>query len=277
MRTGGLGTARFQAGDGTRVGRHPSREGLDVESLAERYLDAVTAQLSRLRDEELPAIAAAAEVLADAITGGRRIFAFGCGHSSLAVYDLVYRAGGLALVNPIVVPGTGATDPPPATLSTAVERLPGLATAVLDNSPIQAGDVLIVVSLTGRNAVPVEMGRVARERGLTVVAVTSRECSAAAPSRDPSGLKLADIAHHVLDCKVGVGDAALEADGLPHRFSPTSGVLGATLLQLLVASTVEALLARGVTPPMFMSANVDGGQEWNTRMLSENADRIFYL
>jgi uncharacterized phosphosugar-binding protein len=248
-----------------------------VESLAERYLDAVTAQLNRLRHEELPAISAAAKALADAAVGGNRIFAFGCGHSSLPVYDLVYRAGGLALVNPISVPGTGATDPPPATLSTAVERLPGMATAVLDNTPIQAGDVLIVVSLTGRNAVPVEMARVAHERGVTVVAVTSRECSAAAPSRDPSGLRLADVADHVLDCKVGVGDAALAAEGLPQRFSPTSGVLGATVLQLLVAATVEALLARGATPPMLMSANVEGGEEWNARILAENADRIFYL
>jgi uncharacterized phosphosugar-binding protein len=248
-----------------------------VESLAERYLDVVTAQLGRLRDEELPAISAAAEALADSVAGGRRIFAFGCGHSSLAVYDVVYRAGGLALVNPVVVPGTGATDPPPATLSTAVERLPGLATAVLDNTPIEAGDVLIVVSLTGRNAVPVEMARVARERGVTVVGVTSRECSAAAPSPDPSGRKLADLAHHVLDCKVAVGDAALEVAGLPQRISPTSGVLGAAVLQLLVVSTVEILLARGTTPPMFLSANVDGGQEWNTRVLAENKERIFYL
>ncbi len=248
-----------------------------MESLAERYLDAVAAQLGRLRDEELPAIGAAAEALADAAAGGHRIFAFGCGHSSLPVYDLVYRAGGLALINPIVVPGTGATDPPPATLSTAVERLPGLATAVLDNTPVQSGDVLILVSLTGRNAVPVEMARVAGERGLTVVAVTSRECSEAAPSRDPSGLKLAEVAHHVLDCKVGIGDAVLDADGLPQRFSPTSGVLGAAVLQLLVASTVEVLLGRGLTPPMLMSANVDGGQEWNARVLAENADRIFYL
>jgi uncharacterized phosphosugar-binding protein len=248
-----------------------------VESLADRYLDAVADQLRRLREEELPAIAAAAEAVADAVAGGRRIFASGCGHSSLAVYDLVYRAGGLALVNPLVVPGTGAADPPPATLSTAVERLPGLAAAVLDNSPVQAGDVLVVVSLTGRNAVPVELAAEARDRGLVVIGVTSRACSEAAPSRHRSGRKLMDVCDHVLDCKVGVGDAALTAEGMPQRFAPTSGILGSTVLQLLMASTVELLLARGVTPPVLLSANVDGGVEWNARVLAENADRIFYL
>ena len=86
-----------------------------------------------------------------------------------------------------------------------------------------------------------------------------------------------EVAEHVLDCKVSVGDAVLTADGVPQRFSPTSGVLCGTVLQLLVAATVENLLARGVAPPMIMSANVDGGMEWNARVFAENADRIFYL
>jgi uncharacterized phosphosugar-binding protein len=121
------------------------------------------------------------------------------------------------------------------------------------------------------------MARVARERGLTVIGVTSRACSAAAASRDPSGLKLMEVCEYVLDCKVGVGDAALEADGLPQPFLPTSGILGGAVMQLLVASTVQALLERGITPPVFLSANIDGGSEWNSRVLAENADRIFYL
>lgn len=247
-----------------------------MSDLAVRYLNAVVALLERVRDEETPRIGEAAEAVAAALADGRRLFAFGCSHSSLVVQDIVYRAGGLMLVNPLYGPGVAAVDTRPATLGTALERLPGYATALLDNAPVRSGDVLIVVSVSGRNAVPVEMAAVARERGLTVVGVTSRAYDGL-PSRHPSGRKLADLAHFVLDTKVDEGDAVLAADGVPQRICAASGVTGAALLHALVAAVVERLLARGLTPPVFRSANVDGGMEWNARLLAENADRIFYL
>jgi len=45
----------------------------------------------------------------------------------------------------------------------------------------------------------------------------------------------------------------------------------------MVAATVEELLARGITPPIFMAENVDGGGEFNKKILSQNQNRIFYL
>ncbi|MGK5553992.1 sugar isomerase domain-containing protein [Actinomadura kijaniata] len=248
-----------------------------MSELADAYLNAAIALLERLRDEEAPAIGEAAEVIAEALAGGRRLFAFGCSHSSLPVQDLVYRAGGLMLVNPIYGPGIAALDTRPVTLGSAIERLPGYADAILDNAPVEPGDVLIVVSVSGRNPVPVEMAASARARGLTVIAVTSRAYSGAVASRHASGRKLADVAHLVLDNKVDEGDAVLEAEGVPQRFCPASGVTGTALLHAVVAATVERLVARGVTPPVFLSANLDGGAEWNARLLAENADRIFYL
>ncbi len=76
-----------------------------MQNLPESYLDHVIALLQRIKDEEMPAIRAAAKIMADAVAAGNRIFAFGCTHSSLPIQDLVYRAGGLMLVNPIFAPG----------------------------------------------------------------------------------------------------------------------------------------------------------------------------
>ena len=123
-----------------------------MSQLAKQYFENVIQRIQRLADEQMPAIDAAAELLADAVVNGQRIFAFGCTHSSLPIQDLVYRAGGLMLINPIYAPGLEAMTARPATLSTSIERISGFAAAILDHQPIQRGDVLIVVSVSGRQS-----------------------------------------------------------------------------------------------------------------------------
>jgi uncharacterized phosphosugar-binding protein len=248
-----------------------------MTSLANQYLVGAIALLQRIEQEELPAIQEAAGLLADAIASGQRIFAFGCTHSSLPIQDVCYRAGGLMLINPLFGPGIASLDVRPATLSTALERLSGYAQALLDASPIQPGDVLILVSVSGRNAVPVEMAQLAQERGIKVIGVTSRAYSGAVASRHPSGKKMYDFADVVLDNKVQKGDAMLQAEGVPQKFCPASGITSIALLQALVAATVEALLARGITPPITLAGNVDGGEAWNAPLFAQYRDRIFYL
>lgn len=241
------------------------------------YLEGVIGLLKRIEEEEGPAVQEAAKVMADAIAKGGNIFAFGCTHSSLPIQDLVYRAGGLMIINPIFGPGIASLETQPATLSSAIERLPGYARALLDNTPMKAGDVLILVSVSGRNAVPTEMAQIAQERGAKVIGVTSRAYSSAVSSRLPSGKKMHDFADVVLDNKVDKGDAMLEAEGAPQKFCPASGVTSTALLQALVAATIQELLRRGITPPVFLAANVDGGSEYNARLLEQYKEHIFYL
>ncbi len=245
--------------------------------LFQEYLQAAIGLLQRIAGEEGPAVRQAAALMADAVENGHNLFAFGCTHSSLPIQDLVYRAGGLMLINPIFGPGIAAMDTRPATLSSQIEKLSGYACALLDNTPLKAGDVLILVSVSGRNAVPIEMAMLARERGAKVIGVTSRAYSQAVASRHPSDKKMHDFADVILDNKVDKGDAVLEAEGMPQKFCPASGVTSIALLQALVAATIQELLERGITPPVFLAANVDGGAEYNARLLSQYKEHIFYL
>lgn len=241
------------------------------------YLDSVIGLLERIRDEELDAVKQAAALMADAIMDGKRIFGFGCTHSSLPVQDLVYRAGGLILVNPIFGPGIDSLNVRPAPISSAMERLEGYADVLLDNSSIQPGDVLILVSVSGRNAVPVEMAESAQARGVNVIGVTSRAYTEDVTSRHSSGKKMYEFADVVLDNKVSKGDAVLEHKDMPQKFTPASGVTSTALLQALVAATIEECLQRGFSPPVVLAANVDGGEEYNEKLWEEYGDRIFYL
>ncbi|MCQ4080738.1 SIS domain-containing protein [Streptomyces sp. RB6PN25] len=258
------------------VGTATSAVGGAGRDLAGQYLDAAIGLLERVRDEEAGAVTEAGRLIADTVEAGGRIFVFGAGHSSLPAQDIVYRAGGLALVNLLAVPGTVGVDVMPATLGSALERVDGLAAAVLDTSPARAGDVLIVISLSGRNALSVEMAINARALGLKVIGVTSLAYPQATKSRHSSGTYLKDHCDVVLDNKIAVGDAELATDDIPAPFAPASTVVTCALVQAVVATAVGALAGRGITPPLLRSGNVDGGHEWNGRIMAEYRDRIFY-
>ncbi|MEV7890161.1 SIS domain-containing protein [Streptomyces sp. NPDC002817] len=243
---------------------------------ADRFFDAAIGLLQRVREEEAAHIDAAGALLADTVAAGGRLFAFGAGHSSLAAQDVVYRAGGLALMNLLTVPGVVGVDVMPATLGSALERVDGLATAVLDSSPLRAGDTLVIISLSGRNALPVEMAMSARARGVKVIGVTSVAYASETTPRHSSGTYLKDHCDVVLDSKIAIGDAELTLDTVPAPFAPASTVVTSALLQAAVATAAADLAARGIEPPMLRSGNVDGGLAWNARVFEEYGDRIFY-
>ncbi|WP_371670696.1 SIS domain-containing protein [Streptomyces sp. NBC_00289] len=245
-------------------------------TLAGQFFDAAIGLLRRVRDEEADSIDAAGVLLADTVAAGGRLFAFGAGHSSLAAQDVVYRAGGLALMNLLVVPGVVGVDVMPATLGSALERVDGLASAVLDCSPLRAGDALVVISLSGRNALPVEMAVKARALGVKVIGVTSVAYATETRSRHVSGTYLKDHCDIVLDSKIAIGDAELTVDTVPAPFAPASTVVTSALLQAVMATAAGSLADRGVEPPLLRSGNVDGGHAWNNRVMEEYGDRIFY-
>ncbi|WP_351227006.1 SIS domain-containing protein [Streptomyces sp. NPDC002133] len=260
---------------------------MSENKLAGRFFDAAIGLLERVRDEEADTIAAAGSAIADTVAAGGRLFAFGAGHSSLAAQDVVYRAGGLALMNLLTVPGVVGVDVMPATLGSALERVDGLAGAVLDSSPARSGDLLVIISLSGRNALPVEMAMHARALGLTVIGVTSvayatetlphgPSGTGGTPSRHVSGTYLKDHCDIVLDSKIAVGDAELTAEGIEAPFAPASTVVTSALMQATMAAAAGELVARGIEPPLLRSGNVDGGHEWNGRVMDAYGDRIFY-
>ncbi|MEC4016814.1 SIS domain-containing protein [Streptomyces sp. H27-D2] len=249
---------------------------MSESKLAGQYFDAAIDLLRQVRDAEAENIGTAGDMIAETVEAGGRLFAFGAGHSSLAAQDIVYRAGGLALMNLLAVPGVVGVDVMPATLGSALERVNGLAGAVLDTSPARSGDVLIIISLSGRNSLPVEMAMNARALGLKVIGVTSVAYADGTKSRHPSGTYLKDHCDLVLDSKIPVGDAELTVEGIDAPFAPASTVVTSALLQAVMATAAGALAARGIDPPLLRSGNVDGGHEWNGRVMTEYRDRIFF-
>lgn len=249
---------------------------MSEQSLAEEFFDAATTLLAEVRTTQAEAISAAGRLLADTLASSGRAFAYGAGHSALPAQDVVYRAGGLAVLNLLPVPGAVGVDVRPAHLGSALERVAGLAGTVLEASPARPGDLLVIVSLSGRNVLPVEMASRARELGLTVVGVTSLAYAEETQPSNATGTFLKDHCDVVLDNRIPVGDATLRHEGVDVPFAPASTVVASALMQAVVATAVGLLAERGIEPPLLRSGNVDGGLAANERVFAENAQRIFY-
>lgn len=229
-------------------------------SAFDAYLTAVRSQLDACAQTQRTQIERVAGWVADALEAGRFLFVFGTGHSHLLAEEVFYRAGGLARVIPILDESLMLHRN--ASGSTALERQTGRAESLLARYSVGRGDVVVIASNSGRNAVPIEVAQAARARGARTVALTSSAQSSAWPSRHPSGLKLADIAEVVLDNGVVDGDAVVTIPGLAQRVGPTSSLAGIFLLNLMVVTAVETAIGRGLEPEVWVSSNA-GGDEHN--------------
>lgn len=240
------------------------------------YLSAVIQLLQKVQATQAEAIERAAQVIAQAIQADHLLYVFGPTHAGLLAQELFYRAGGLVPVNPILPPGL-TTDVRPITLTSQLERLPGLGARIIAETPIAAGDVLIAHSVSGRNAAVVEIAQGAKERGAFVIALTSLEYSQAVAPRQAGMPRLFEVADLVLDDCAPVGDALVDLPGLPQKVGPSSTVTGAAILNAVVARTALLLLERTGDCPVYMSANLDGGDAHNQKWLSHYRGRLMNM
>jgi uncharacterized phosphosugar-binding protein len=238
-----------------------------VERSGREYLATARRLIERLESEEWGSISAAAVLVADALASGHSIHAFGTGHSHMLAEELFYRAGGLVQVKPILFEGLMLHASAP--LSTSLERLAGLAEALLRDHPIAAGDVLIVASNSGSNAVTSELVQLVSRSGATSIALTSLTHAMSTSARPSPHPRLHEFADVVIDNGGAVGDAAITVNGFDRRVAPTSTVVGAAIINAIVAEAVQILVERGVAPEVYSSSNLDGGDEANAGYLAK--------
>lgn len=242
----------------------------------ESYYSRVTEIMSQVFRQEKDAMEQAAEKLAQANREKKSIFAFGCNHAGLVALELFYRTGGMVTVNPVRAPGM-MLEVSPVTMSSELERIPDYGKVVFESLPAKEGDVIMIHSVSGRNAVTVDMAKAAREKGLTVIVVTNMQTATAVSSRHLSGKKLHDYADILIDNHGDYGDASVRLEGFAQKIASTSTVVGAAILNAVVARACELLWEQGIQPPVFMSGNVDGGDAYNKAVIAEHAENIFYM
>jgi len=239
------------------------------------YVEQIRRSLDQIEEREAERIRQAARRTAETIMQGGVIHLFGCGHSHILTEEVFYRAGGLAPIHPILVEPLMLHEG--AVRSSELERQNGLAASFMHNQDIRPGEVMIVLSTSGRNPVPVDVVQIAKAKGAYTIGITSLQYSQSQPSRHVSGKHLYDAVDLVIDNHAVKGDAVLTYPGVPVPFAPTSTVIGAVILNGIFAEAIVMMTDQGYEPPVFLSGNIDGADERNRQLIARYRDRISLL
>ncbi len=227
------------------------------------YLERIVALLRRIEEEEAGAIARAADMVADVICRDGLVHVFGCGHSHLAALDTFYRAGGLACVSPLLDEDLMLHDG--AAKSSRMEKMPGIAAEAFRRQGVRDGDMVVVISASGKNAAPVEMLRAAKAAGVKTVAISSSAYRA-------HGATLLDEADVPIDCKVPYGDAVIDVGAA--KMGGLSTYASLFILNSVLVEGAKKAESRGVTPPIYVSGNVEGGTARNIALEERYLGRV---
>ncbi|WP_433216817.1 sugar isomerase domain-containing protein [Microtetraspora malaysiensis] len=238
------------------------------------YAQRIGALMDEVIESQAAAVRAAADLLVDSLSRDGVIQAFGTGHSEAIAMEIAGRAGGLVPTNRLtprdLVQFGGAS---PDILTPELERDPEVAHRVYELAPVEPQDVFVMISNSGVNGSTVELATLVKERGHPLIAITSVAHSSRMTSRHASGRKLMDLADVVLDNLAPYGDAVLPLPG-GGAFGAVSTITSALLAQLVVEQVVADLLDRGQEPPVYLSANMAGGDEHNHAIEARYAGRI---
>lgn len=239
------------------------------------WIEAAGDVLRRIVETQAGPIEEASSWCAEAIAADGLVHLFGTGHSRIPVEEMFPRYGSYPGFNPMVelsmtfhTQVVGANGQRQAMF---IERVPGLAEVILSNFTFGPRDVMVVFSASGLSAVPVEMARGARHRGLRVIAVTSVEQSMSEAPSPAVGSRLLDEADLVIDLCTPHADALVAIDGLDTPVGPGSTIAAVAIVNSIKVRTAQLLVERGAMPSVITRASVVGADR--SRELLDDAYR----
>lgn len=231
---------------------------------AATWLREAVALLERVGATQAEGLETASQWCAEAIGNDGLVHLFGAGHSRIPVEEMFPRYGSYPGFNPMVELSvtfhTQVVGSNGQRQAMFIERVPGLAEVILSNFRFGPHDVMIVFSASGLTALPVEMARVAKKRGLRVIAVTSVAQSMSGEPEPAAGARLLEVADLVLDICSPPADAMVTIDSLETPIGPGSTIGAVAIVNAIKVRTAELLVARGVMPPVITRASVVGGE-----------------
>ncbi|MED3551066.1 SIS domain-containing protein [Cytobacillus praedii] len=231
------------------------------------YFTEIQRLLSIVSEQEQRQIESASKIIAECFQNGGILQLFGCGHSHLLAQDTYYRAGGLVPIRPITIEPLmlhyGALT------SSKNEKDPAFIKNHLENFEFKKKDVLIVISTSGCNPVPIDVALLGKEAGITVISLQSLEYMEQ-QTRHESGYRLEEVVDLVLNTHIPVGDGILSLQGV--QYGPASTVIGSAILHALFSQVIESLDMDRL--PVFQSANLSANQSANFALIDQYKDRI---
>lgn len=239
--------------------------------ITECYFDNIVSVLTKIKNTQKEKMEEAAKMIAETIKSDGIIYIFGCGHSHLIALDCFYRAGGLANVSAML--DTDLMLHNGAAKSSKMEKMEGIAESIFERYCITDKDVLITVSTSGKNAVPVEMAQTATKNGIKNISVVSSSYFAD-KKESPLLYECSDI---YIDNCVPHGDAVIEIEGAQTKMGSVSTAASSFILQSVLMEAASLAGKGGAMLPVYMSGNIDCGAEFNKALIKKYMGRVKHL
>jgi uncharacterized phosphosugar-binding protein len=236
-------------------------------SIADQYFAELIERLAEVRATQSEAIDRAAEACARSIAAGKLAFSFGTGHGALPALEMFPRTGTIVGFRPIVestmISFHRVWGDMGARQYRFIHAVEGYGKAILRSHQLDPEDSIVLFSHSGVNAVILDIALGAKEKGMTVIAVTSLPHSSASPARHSSGKRLFEVADVVIDTRASLSDASIRIDGLSATVGANSTSVAIAIAQAIVAETAEKLVRRGVQPFVMVNPNTAGKEAAN--------------
>ncbi len=240
-------------------------------NVVDEWVEKTKKIVDSIRETQMDNIEKGADAISDSIIKGHVCYLFGVGHSKMAVEEMFPRYGGIVGFYPIIeLPlsfFTHITGDMGIPQFSFLERTEGYGRKILENYLLDPQDSMIVYSQSGINPVIMDVALGAKEKGVTLIAVTSLAHSRPLRSGHSSGKRLFEVADVIVDTGVPYGDVMIEIEGVDHKIGPGSTigcVAAANLISLLVA---KKIVEKGGKPMVNPVPGVTPGYE---RILAEN-------
>lgn len=244
------------------------------------YFESVLENLKKINETQGENIQKAASLMADAIENDRLIHVYGGGgHTTLPVGEMFFRAGGLSCINPVMETGLSVFNQ--ALKYLELERTVNFGAAIVKYYDLQQDDVLIIFHNIGINPATIDAAMEAKRRGVKIIAVSSLAWQTEMPAdhfiRHPNKTNLNDYAEVCIEDFNPVGDAVVNVPGLETPIGPVSNLADFYIAHQLEIACVAECVRRGITPPVWRSANTPGGDEKNAAYLAKYRPRVKML
>ncbi|OIJ22393.1 hypothetical protein BKP45_07085 [Anaerobacillus alkalidiazotrophicus] len=237
-----------------------------------QYFENIHKLLYTVEQNEKAKLYLAAEKIATGIQNDGIVYLFGCGHSHLLTEEVFYRAGGLVPISPIFVEELMLHKG--ALRSSSLERKNDYAKSFMNEIKINSNDVMIVISTSGRNPVPIDVALYGKEKGAFVIGISSETYSKSQKSKHTTGKYLCDTVDLHIDNHSVKGDALVTHHMSSVAFGPSSTVIGAAILNSIMVEAIKVMLENGYEAPVFKSGNLEHADEYNLQLIKKYKERI---
>jgi D-sedoheptulose 7-phosphate isomerase len=181
-------------------------ETTDARGRARTYLEGIAELLTRVRDECLDDVLAAAERMTASLRSGGKLLICGNGGSAADAQHLATEFMSTLTVD----------NPRPSIPAIALTTDTSLLTAIANDFGVEGvfarqieslgrpGDVLIAISTSGNSANVVRAAKEAKDRGLVVIALTGASGGRLAPEADVAVRIPSTVTAHIQECHLTV-------------------------------------------------------------------------